>query len=136
MLELIPINCDRIIQSKSYTVFVLGNDSKRFGIYAAPHVGQGLGEELFEKHEMRPLTHHFLTSILNGLNVKLLKVVIWDVQESIFFAKLFLEQEVDGTRNILEIDCRPSDCLTLALENNLPIYCDRNIMEQVTALED
>ena len=48
------------MQSKAYTVFVLGTDSKSFAIYTSPEVGQNIQMKLTENSPNRPKTHKLL----------------------------------------------------------------------------
>jgi uncharacterized protein len=77
-----------------------------------------------------------MNAIFKGLNVKPLQVVITDIEDTIYFARLFLEQQIGDETHILEIDARPSDCITLALINNVPLLCRRDIFEKAVAVED
>lgn len=134
--ELIPIQFNKIMQSQTYTVFIMGTDSKRFAIYTSPHVGQNLQMHLTDQIKPRPYTYDLINSVFKGLSIKILQVVIWDVQDTIYYARLFVEQNIDQKRHILEIDARPSDCLTLALENNIPIYCSKDVFDKVVPVDE
>ncbi|MCB1109495.1 MAG: bifunctional nuclease family protein [Chlamydiia bacterium] len=134
--ELIPIQFNKIMQSQNYTVFILGTEEKQFAIYTSPHVGQNLQMHLADQIKPRPYTYDLINSLFNGFDINLLQVVITDVQDTLYFARLFVEQEVDNKQKILEIDARPSDCLTLALENNIPIYCTREVFEKTIPIEE
>ena len=134
--ELIPISFDKILQSRAYTMIILGTEEKRFAIYTDPEVGRNIQIYLTEEHKPRPYTHDLINAILNGLNIKPLQIVINDVEDTIFFARLFLEQTIEKTRHILEIDARPSDCVTLALMNNIPVFCRKDILEKAIAVEE
>lgn len=134
--ELIPIQFNKIMQSKNYTVFILGTEEKQFAIYTSPHIGQNLQAHLADQKRPRPYTFDLMNSIFNGLNINLLQVVITEVQDTLYLARLFLEQEADGKRQILEIDARPSDCLTLALENDIPLYCTKEVYDKTIPIEE
>lgn len=134
--ELIPLSFDKIMQTRSYTVVILGSDQKRFAIYTDPTTGRNLQMYLTGLEKARPLTHDLIDSILQGLEVKILQVVITDLQDTVYFARLFLEQTVGNLRHILEIDARPSDCITLALMNNAPVYCTREVLEKTITVEE
>ena len=134
--ELVPLSIDKIMQSKSYTVIVLGTEKKKFAIYTERQVGERLQEHLTHENKPRPLTHDLINSIFLGLNIKVLQIVINDVQDTVYFARLFLEQEVEGLKQILEIDARPSDCLSLAIMNNVPVFCRREILEKAIPAEE
>ena len=135
-LELIPIQFNKILQSQNYTVFILGTQEKQFAIYTSAYIGKNLQIYLADQIKPRPCTHDLIHSIFNGLNIQLLQVVITDVKDTLYFARIFIEQRTDNLRNILEIDARPSDCLTLALENNIPIYCTKEAFNKTIAVDE
>ncbi|MEX1132850.1 MAG: bifunctional nuclease family protein [Flavobacteriales bacterium] len=66
----------------------------------------------------RPLTHDLFKNLSDSLGVKLKEVIINDLVEGIFHAKLVLEQK--GKE--VEIDARSSDAIALALRFDCPIY--------------
>lgn len=75
----------------------------------------------------RPLSHDLMKSIIEALKAKVNKIVIHDIQENTFFAKVVLESSLGP----LEIDARPSDSIALALRTNSPIYVtDAIILEE------
>jgi hypothetical protein len=78
----------------------------------------------------RPLSHDLMRSIIETLDGKLEQVVIHDIRDATFFAKLIVR--VDG--KIEEIDARPSDGIALALRTQSPIYVtDRIVLEETGA---
>lgn len=134
--ELIQLSFDKIMQTRAYTVVVLNGNDKRFAIYTDPSIGKMLQLYLTEVPSPRPLTHELLDKIFEGMDIRVKQVVINDVQDTVYFARLFLEQEIGGIRHIIEIDARPSDCLTLALMNNAPVYCTKEVLEKTIAVEE
>lgn len=134
--ELIPLLCHKIMQSHAYTLFLLEAESKKFAIYTDPKVGEEIEQFLSEEGSPRPKTHSLIQSILKGLDTKLLQVIIHDVQDTVYFAKLFLEYTQKSRRTILEIDARPSDCLTLAITSHIPIYCTQELLSKTIAVEN
>lgn len=134
--ELIQLSFDKIMQTRTYTVVVLDGKDKRFAIYTEPSIGRILQFYLTETEKPRPLTHDLMNLIFKGLSVRVRQVVINDLQDTIYFARLFLEQEIDGILHILEIDARPSDCITLALINNAPVFCTREVLDKAIPVED
>jgi uncharacterized protein len=134
--ELIPITFNKIMQSRSYTVILLGTDKKKFAIYTDPTVGQRIQLYLTDENKPRPYTHDLMNSIFLGFDIKILQIVITDIEDTIYFARIFLEQQVGEEKHILEIDARPSDCITLALMNNVPVFCRRDIFEKAVPVEE
>jgi uncharacterized protein len=134
--DLIPITFHKIMQSRTYTVIILGNEKKKFAIYTLPQVGSFLQGYLTQETKSRPSTYDLMSLIFKGLNVKILQIVINRIEDTIYFARLFLEQELGEQKLILEIDARPSDCLALAIMNQIPIFCRKDIFDQILALEE
>ncbi len=78
----------------------------------------------------RPLSHDLMRSILTTLGARLEQVVIHDIRESTFFAKLVVRTNGD----LQEIDARPSDGIALALRVQAPIYVsDKIVLEESVA---
>lgn len=134
--ELIQLSFDKIMQTKSYTVIVLNGQEKKFAIYTDPNIGRILQLFLTDVERPRPLTHDLIDQIFAGMEVRVKQVVIVDVQDTVYFARLFLEQNLGDLRHIIEIDARPSDCLTLALMNNAPVYCTKEMLDKTIAIEE
>lgn len=134
--ELIAIHFNKILQSQNYTLFILGSRDKQFAIYTSPCIGQNLKTYFANETSVRPHTHDLIHAIFNGLKIRILQIVINDVQDTLYCARLFIEQERNGTRYILEIDARPSDCLILAIQNESPIYCTKEVFDKATPVDE
>jgi hypothetical protein len=76
----------------------------------------------------RPLSHDLMKSVIEALKAKVDRIIIHDIQENTFYAKVVLEC---GSGN-LEIDARPSDSIALALRTNSPIYVSERIILEET----
>ena len=134
--ELVPITFNKIMQSKSYTVMILGTEAKRFAIYTDPSVGRTIQTHLTQEHKPRPFTHDLINAIFRGLDIKPFQIVITGIEDTIYFARLYLEQQMGDQKTILEIDARPSDCITLALLNNIPIFCRKEILDKAVPVQE
>jgi bifunctional DNase/RNase len=134
--ELVQLNFDKIMQTHSYTVVILAAKDKRFAIYTDPNIGKTLQMFLTGVEKPRPLTHDLFSHILKGFDIRIKQVVINDLQDTVYFARLFLELERETYRHIVEIDARPSDCITLALMNNVPVFCTKEVLEKTIPVED
>jgi uncharacterized protein len=77
----------------------------------------------------RPLSHDLMRSILETLDTTLEQVIVHDIKDSTFFAKLILRKNGE----LQEIDARPSDGIALALRMQAPIYVsDKIVLEEAT----
>jgi len=75
----------------------------------------------------RPLTHDLLASVITEMGGDLEKIVIHDLREHVFYAKLVIR--CNGA--LLEIDSRPSDAIALGVASDTPIYVADSVLQQV-----
>jgi uncharacterized protein len=129
-VELIPIKFEKLMQSRAYTCVVLGTEEKKFAIYTDPASARSMQLFLAATQKPRPFAHELMARIFRGLEITVKQVVIYDLQDTIYHARLFLEQQRGDLLHIVEIDARPSDCLTLALVFRVPVYCTRAVLEK------
>lgn len=134
--ELVQLSFDKIMQTRAYTVVILCARDKRFAIYTDPNIGKTLQLYLTGVEKPRPLTHDLMDMLLQALEVRIKQVVINDIEDTTYFARLFLEQDRGDYRHIIEIDARPSDCIILALMNNIPVYCTLEVLEKTVSVEE
>ncbi len=74
----------------------------------------------------RPMTHDLLSNIIENLGAKLEKIVINDLHNHTFYAKIHLNLNSQH----LEIDSRPSDAIALGSATNAPIYVAEHVFEK------
>lgn len=129
-LEIVALS-HSITQTHSYAV-VLGevNGLRRLPIVIGGFEAQAIAVALEKMQPSRPLTHDLLKNFMNAFGVDLVEIIINDLQEGIFFAKLVCASENDT----VEIDSRTSDALALAVRFGCPIYTFENILESAGIL--
>ncbi|MEC8778112.1 MAG: bifunctional nuclease domain-containing protein, partial [Verrucomicrobiota bacterium] len=59
------------------------------------------------------------------------RVLINDVDEGTFFARIILQMENELGKKIIELDARPSDSIVLALQMKQEIHVSRKVLENV-----
>jgi bifunctional DNase/RNase len=74
----------------------------------------------------RPLTHDLFASALEAIDARVDRVIISDLADETFHARLFLEH--DG--KVGEVDARPSDALALAVRVGAPIFAVPSVLDQ------
>ena len=75
----------------------------------------------------RPQTHDFLASIITHLGGTLSSIVIHELREGTFFAKVIIQQgDVE-----LVIDSRPSDAIALGIAQEIPIFVEESVLDEV-----
>lgn len=73
----------------------------------------------------RPMTHDLMSSVIEAMNGELEKIVINDLQDHTFFAKLVIR--CNGS--VVEVDSRPSDAIALAAGSDIPLYVADHVLE-------
>ena len=103
-------------------------EEKLFPIWIGTFEANAISMELEKIKSPRPMTHDLISDIIYSFNGNLEKVLISDMEQTTFYAKLFLKTDND----VKVIDCRPSDAITLALKYNTSIYIDKNVYKSYT----
>jgi len=76
----------------------------------------------------RPLTHDVIVQVAETLGATVDSVVISELREHTYYAQLRLRRDEE----ILEVDCRPSDAIAVAVtfDPPLPIFVAEDVLEQ------
>jgi bifunctional DNase/RNase len=74
----------------------------------------------------RPLTHDLIVSVIDQLGGDLQDIVISDLQDHTYFAKLRVRKDGELT----EIDCRPSDAIAVAVTAKVPIWVAEDVLAE------
>src|SRR5580700_1810969 len=129
--DVLPVEIRGILPADSGCAIFVGNDKKVFVIQVEHNMGAIIGMFLRDTQKERPLTHDLINNIFKGLNVTIERVIITELRNSTYFARLILQQENELGKKIVEIDARPSDCLALATAQKRPIFVSSPLFEQV-----
>ncbi|GJQ49649.1 hypothetical protein KsCSTR_41860 [Candidatus Kuenenia stuttgartiensis] len=133
---MIPVSLSKIVitETSDHQVIVLKElEGKRsFPIIIGLNEAWAIDRAVKGISTPRPLTHDLITRIIESLNADVERVVISDLRNNTFYAKIVLRQ--DG--NIIEIDSRPSDAVALAMQKNTPIFVASKVLEEVCKTED
>jgi bifunctional DNase/RNase len=134
--DLVAVQVRVVVPTSSGSAVFLGNGEKTFVIYVDQSVGAAITMFMRGIQKERPLTHDLVGSIFAGLGVRLDRVVINDLKNSTFFARLYLTCENELGKKIIEVDARPSDSIALALQAKAPIFAARKVFEVVEDMSD
>jgi len=74
----------------------------------------------------RPMTHDLMKAILDVVDAKVISVVISDLKDNTYFAKVHLMYEDSE----YSIDARPSDAIALALRAKAPIFANEEVLRK------
>jgi len=115
-------------KTKSHVVILRETNGNRvLPIWIGPAEASAIAMEIAGKRFQRPLTHDLMATIVKGLKAKVSKIIISDLRDNTFFAKIVLEREKDN--EIVNVDARPSDSIALALKTQSPIYLSETLLE-------
>ncbi len=116
-----------VTQSTNYAV-VLGelDGTRRLPVIIGSTEAQAIAIAIEGMEGPRPMTHDLFKNTLETLRADLREVIISDLQEGVFYARLVLDREGE----LIEIDSRTSDALALATRFDCPIYTYELILEK------
>lgn len=105
--------------SSQHVVILKESDRDRYlPIWIGPWEANAIAMRLQGLTPERPLTHDLFAAALEELGVRITQVVIADLADETFHARLFL----DSNGRSIEIDSRPSDALALAVRAGVRIF--------------
>lgn len=76
----------------------------------------------------RPMTHDLLASVIEHLGAKVERIVIDDLRNHTFFAKIYLT--LDG--RTVKVDSRPSDAIALCAAIDAPIFVADQVFDKTS----
>ena len=79
----------------------------------------------------RPMTHDLLRSVIENLSARVERVVVCELKENTFYAKIHLQSGNDAHT----IDARPSDAIALALRTSSPIFVDETVIQNAKGVD-
>lgn len=74
----------------------------------------------------RPLTHDLFLTLFGRLNVQLVRVVINDLRDDIYYAILHLKSATGE----MTLDSRPSDAIALAIRAKVPVMVEERVFDK------
>ncbi|AUS60078.1 bifunctional nuclease family protein [Chlamydia abortus] len=134
---LVLLNFYKLVSFCHYAGIVLGTEEKKFAIYGHVSMGQAFQNSDPTHFALsRPLTHDLLNFVFSGFDIQVLRVVISDYKDNIFYTRMFLEQKQGDSLYITDVDARPSDSIPLALTHKVPILCVKSVFDAAVAYEE
>jgi len=115
------------VESNQRVVILKDPQSERYlFIWIANPEAYSIALELQGATAQRPLTHDLLKSVIVELGGTLTRVIINDLVDDIFYARLVL----DANGRHVEIDSRSSDAIAIAVRLKVNIYVDEGVLER------
>ncbi len=129
--DVVEVTIKGVMPTSNGCAIFLGCPEKTFVIYVDQSIGNAISMTINKVKKERPLTHDLVSNVFAGLGVTLRRVIINDVDDGTFFARLILSMENELGKKVLEVDARPSDSMVLALQAKQPIYAARKVLDSV-----
>jgi len=101
--------------------------NRRFSVMIGEPEAQSIALKMNNKKSPRPLTHDLIKSILSSFDAELIKVLIYDMINDVFYSELHIMQ----AEKLLIVDARTSDAVALAVRTDCPIYIKSDILDIV-----
>jgi bifunctional DNase/RNase len=120
-------------QSGAYALVLAEQEGKRrLPIIIGGFEAQAIAIELEDMTPSRPLTHDLFKSFADAFEVKIKEVIIYNLVEGIFYAKLICLRNGEE----VEIDTRTSDAVALAVRFKCPIFTYESILSNAGIILD
>jgi uncharacterized protein len=74
----------------------------------------------------RPLTHDLVANVIDQMGGDLQDIYISELRDHTYFAKLRIR--LNG--ELIQVDCRPSDAIALAVTAKVPIYVAEDVLNE------
>lgn len=116
----------------NHFVLLRDNRGRRVPIFVGQFEAWAISLALEGDAPDRPFTHDLIRLMLERLDAKVERVVIDDLWNETFYAKIGLAKAGGES---LEIDARPSDAIALALRVRAPIYMAEAVLEATIRTE-
>lgn len=130
-MELHGVNLD--VTTNQPVVILKDPAAKRFlPIWIGQFEATSILMEMQRIKPSRPLTHDLLKSIIERFGADVRHIVINDLKDGTFFAKILLSLNSDS----LTIDARPSDAIALAVRTEAPIFAEEGVLEKASVLTE
>ncbi|MEM9417758.1 MAG: bifunctional nuclease family protein [Planctomycetota bacterium] len=105
-------------------------EPRKFPILIGFNEAAAIERRLMGQVPPRPQTHELLASVVEELGFELERVVISDLADHTFFAKLHL-RSISDESDMREVDSRPSDAIALGVANSVPIFVAEAVLDEV-----
>ena len=100
---------------------------RQFSIVVGLFEGWAIRRRVNGMESHRPMTHDLLANIIEDLDAELEKIVIHDLREHTFFAKLVIRRN----GSLIEVDARPSDAIAVGVTSDTPLYVSESVLQDV-----
>jgi uncharacterized protein len=129
------------VLTKQHTVLLKDTSSERvLPIWIGPEQAYAIATRLSGERSERPLTHDFVIDAFGKLGVEVDRVAVTGLlpqptmpeRQGVFVARVSLR----ASGREIEVDCRPSDAIALAVRCDARILVDENVFATASTVPD
>lgn len=133
MVELVIDSIRVSLRHFQRVVILREKETGRFlPIWIGADVAEAIALRLQDVSVPRPQTHDLLYSVIEELGGTVRSVVVNDLTNDTFYARIHLEH--DG--RVTEVDSRPSDAIAIAVRAQVPIFVEESVLERAGVVLD
>jgi len=105
-------------------------EPRKFPILIGFNEAAAIERRLMGQVPPRPQTHELLAHVVDELGYEIQQVVISDLSDHTFYAKLHLRSKTNEN-DVREVDSRPSDAIALGVASTVPIFVAESVLDEV-----
>jgi len=126
--NMLPVEVAQLFLSNIGFVILLDtpDDERSLPIFIGAAEAQSIARFINNTNTPRPLTHDLFKNMLDFFECRLMRAEICDIKDGTFYARLIMDY--DGSQ--VEMDCRPSDAIAVALRCDAPIFAADHVIEK------
>ncbi len=121
-----------MLSSQHVVILREAGEERYLPIWIGSWEAQSIAMKLQGVEAERPLTHDLLTTILADLGASVRHIVVSDLADETFRARIVLVQ--GGSE--FEIDARPSDAIALAVRVAAPIFATEAVLDRAGVIPE
>jgi len=114
------------VHDQQYIILTESEGERQFPIVIGIFEATSIDRRVKGVHSPRPLTHDLVASVIDQMGGELQDIYIHELREHTYYAKLRVRKEGE----LVEVDCRPSDAIALAVTANVPIYVAEDVLDE------
>ena len=127
--------------TKQHTVILKDRSSDRvLPIWIGPEQAHAISARLYDLKSERPLTHDFVIDAFGKLGVEVDRVAVTGLLpqatlpdgQGVFLARVSLR----SAGREIEVDCRPSDAIALAVRCGASVFVDGNLFARASTVPE
>ncbi len=127
MVEMEVLVVGQVQESRDHVLILREKNGDRMLVIGiGPCEAMAIALPVQDVHVGRPMTHDLLVAVISRLRGEIRRVVIHDLKADAFIAVL----EIDTAMGLMEVDCRPSDGVAIAVRAGVPIVVTEGVLTQ------